>query len=179
VGRVIVAGVGNVLHQDDGFGVEVVKRIAADVRSLPVGVELLDVGIGGMVLVQALEQACELLILVDVFQRGGAPGALYLLEPEVPDLESLSLHESRDYFADTHYATPMRALALARSLGRLPKRVVILGCEPEEAEDMGIGLNPAVAAAIEPACARVKALLVEWREGSSSRSVQHVWAGTN
>lgn len=158
--RVIVAGVGNVLHQDDGFGVEVVKALARG-PALPAGVELLDIGIGGIALVQALEAPCALLIIADAVRRGGAPGTLYVLEPEIPALEALPLHEARDYLADTHYATPLRALAFARSLGRAPACVRILGCEPVQADDIGLGLSAPVAAAVEPACARIRDLVAD------------------
>lgn len=161
VARIIVAGVGNVLHQDDGFGVEVVKALAAQIghAPLPPGVELMDIGIGGMNLVQALEDRCDLLVIIDAVQRGGTPGTLYTLEPEVPKLDKMSLHEARDYLADTHYATPMRALAFAHSLGRSPLQVRIVGCEPVEADDIGIGLNGPVANAVDQACQRVRALV--------------------
>lgn len=159
--RVVVAGVGNVLHQDDGFGVAVAQKML-DHPMLPPEVTVLDIGIGGMTLIQALEEPCNLLIIVDAYQRGGRPGDLYLLEPQVPDMTGLSLQESRDYFADTHYATPMRALAFSRSIGRLPPLIRIIGCEPVEADDIGIGLNPPVAAAVPSACALVKTVVEEF-----------------
>lgn len=158
--RVIVAGVGNVLHQDDGFGVAVVQALSR-AGDLPACVELLDIGIGGMALIQSLEQPCSLLLIVDAFARGGTPGTLYQLEPQIPDLDALSLHERRDYLADTHYATPMRALAFARSIGRLPATVRILGCEPVEADELGIGLHAPVADAIGPACELIRGLIAE------------------
>lgn len=162
--RVVVAGVGNVLHQDDGFGVAVAQKML-DHPMLPPEVTILDIGIGGMTLIQALEEPCNLLIIVDAYQRGGRPGDLYLLEPQVPDMTGLSLQESRDYFADTHYATPMRALAFSRSIGRLPPFIRIIGCEPVEADDIGIGLNPPVAAAVPAACALVKTVIEEFLVG--------------
>lgn len=67
-------------------------------------------------------------------------------------------HELRDYFADTHYATPLRALNLLDHIGDLPGTIRIFGCEPEELEDLRIGLSPAVAAAVEPAANRV----IDW-----------------
>lgn len=57
-------------------------------------------------------------------QSGGTPGTLRLLEPTLPDLSQLDPHALRDYFADTHYATPLRAPALLKHLGRLPRWIV-------------------------------------------------------
>ena len=95
-------------------------------------------------------EGCALLLL-DAHQSGGAPGTLRVLEPTLPDLSLLDPHALRDYFADTHYATPLRALALLEQLGRLPRRIAVIGCEPAEHEALALGLSAPVAAAIEHA----------------------------
>jgi hydrogenase maturation protease len=154
--RVLVAGVGNVLRGDDGFGVELAWRLAK--RKLPAGVKVIETGIGGMSLVQELMQGYDAVLLLDAHQGSGPPGTLRLLEPELPDLSDLDPHQLRDYFADTHYATPLRALALIARLGHLPPRVAVIGCEPSPHEGMRTGLSPRVAAALEEA----EAMALEW-----------------
>ncbi|MEW5835619.1 MAG: hydrogenase maturation protease [Pseudomonadota bacterium] len=154
--RVLVAGVGNVLQGDDGFGVELAWRLAR--RAWPEGVKVIETGIGGMSLVQEAMRGIDGLLLLDAHASGGAPGTLRLLEPVLPDLSALDPHALRDYFADTHYATPMRALALLERLGRLPRRIAVVGCEPAAHEEMVIGLSAPVAAALGAA----EALAVDW-----------------
>lgn len=156
--RVLVAGMGNVLRRDDGFGVEVVRRLANE-NGLPEGVKVVDVGIGGIHLVQELMSGYDALVLIDAVQRGSPPGTTHLLEAEVPDLAAWPESARRDFLADTHYATPSKVLILAKALGVLPRKVFILGCQPEEYEELGIGLTQAVAPAVETAVARVTALL--------------------
>src|SRR6476659_8714525 len=78
--RVLIAGVGNIFLGDDGFGVEVVQRLAQ--RPLPDGVRVVDFGIRGLDLTFALLDGYEAVILVDAVPRGGVPGTLYVLEPE-------------------------------------------------------------------------------------------------
>src|SRR5215207_7975266 len=68
--RVLVAGIGNVFLGDDGFGVEVVRRLAG--RELPKDVEVADFGIRGMDLIYALQEDYEVVIFVDAAPRGGA-----------------------------------------------------------------------------------------------------------
>lgn len=153
---ILVAGVGNVLHGDDGFGVQLAWRLAK--RNLPDGVKIIETGIGGMSLVQELMQGYDALLLLDAHRGGGALGTVRLLEPMLPDLSQLDPHELRDYFADTHYATPLRALSLLERLGRLPRRVAVIGCEPAEHEGLAIGLSPPVAAALDEA----EATAIEW-----------------
>ena len=80
-GRVLVAGIGNVFLGDDGFGVALAGRLAE--RRLPAGVEVVDFGIRGMDLAYALLDGYDAVILLDATPRGGAPGTLYVIEPDV------------------------------------------------------------------------------------------------
>lgn len=154
VAQELVAGVGNVLRGDDGFGVRAAETLARDPR-LPAHVKVIETGIGGMSLVQELMAArYDALILLDAFDRGEPPGRIFVLEPELPDLSQLSTHQRRDWFADTHYATPLRALALAAAVTTLPAIVRIVGCQPASTERFEIGLDPAVEAAIPEAVQR-------------------------
>ena len=92
--RILVAGVGNVLKGDDGFGVHAAKALATDPR-LPDSTTVLETGIGGMHLVQELMQGYDAVILLDAVDRGGQPGQLFLLEAELPELASLTDTERR------------------------------------------------------------------------------------
>ena len=153
---ILIVGVGNVLQGDDGFGVELAWRLAK--RKLPSGVKVIETGIGGMSIVQELMLGYDALLVLDAHQSGGAPGTVRLLEPTLPDLWGLDAHALRDYFADTHYATPMRALSLLERLGHLPRRVAVIGCEPTVVEGLHIGLSAPVAAALD----RAEAMAVDW-----------------
>ena len=158
--RILVAGVGNVLRGDDGFGVRLAQALAADPR-LPPAVKVIETGIGGMSLVQELMDPYDALILLDACDRGGEPGQVFVLEPTLPDLDSLPPSVRRDYFADTHYATPMRALALAAATARLPRLLRIVGCQPACTERFELGLDPVVEGAIPEAIERVLALVAD------------------
>ena len=117
--RTLVAGFGNVLRRDDGFGVEVIRRLReSDQRP---DVELMEVGTAGIRLAQELLTPYDRLIIVDAMTRGGAPGSLYVTE--VQGVESAA-------DIDMHLAVPSRALAVAKALGGLPRQVLIVGCEP-------------------------------------------------
>jgi hydrogenase maturation protease len=137
------------------------KALRAD-RRLPEAVTVLETGIGGLHLVQELQQGYDAAILFDVVDRGGLPGELYLLEPQLPNLSSCSNQQRRDFFADTHYATPIRALTLAREVGALPPIVRVIGCQPADVETFGAPIHAAVAnaigAAVELALGTIAAL---------------------
>src|ERR1044072_4706859 len=80
-GKVLVAGVGNIFLSDDAFGVEVANRLAD--KELPSGVKYTDFGIGGVHLAFELLDGYDTAILVDAVPRGGEPGTVYVIEPEV------------------------------------------------------------------------------------------------
>lgn len=156
--RILIAGMGNVLRRDDGFGVAVARRLLEDGR-LPPAVRVVEVGIGGIHLVHELLAGYDVLIVLDAVERGSSPGTLHLLAAEVPDLATWSEAERRDFLADMHYSTPSRALILAKAVGVLPSRAYILGCQPDDAADFALGLHPVVEAAVEAAIRRLEELL--------------------
>jgi hydrogenase maturation protease len=142
--RVLVAGIGNVFFGDDGFGVAVAKSLLG--RALPRGVEVADFGIRGMDLAYALTAGYDAAILVDASPRGGAPGTVYLMEPD---------GESEAPALDSHQMNPLAVLGLARRLGPLPGKLLVVGCEPSrpclDADPMRMELTTPVADAVERA----------------------------
>lgn len=158
--RVLVAGVGNVLRQDDGFGIAVVHHLL-DQKGLPPGVTVIETGIAGIRMVLELLDGYDVLIIVDAVQRGGEPGQLYLLEAEVPDIDDLTYIERTDFLADMHFTNPTRAMMLARALEVLPPQVFILGCQPAAHDDFDLGLSPEVEKAIPLAATRLEAWVSE------------------
>ena len=159
--RVLVAGVGNVFLSDDGFGVEVARRLAG--RDLPAGVEVADVGIRGMHLAYRLLDGYRALVLVDAVRHGHPPGTLYLLEH---DLDG----PADDGAFDAHGMDPGAVLAmldqLAQGVGvtRPVERVLVVGCEPASVDE-GIGLTEPVAAVVDRAANAVVDLVGDLLEG--------------
>ena len=145
--EILVAGVGNELKGDDAFGIRAVQCLADDPRR-PESCVTQETGIGGIHLVQELMRGYDSLIVFDAFDRGGSPGDLWLLEPDLPKAEEMTHRERRDYFADVHYATPIRALTLAQSVGALPPLVRIIGCQPEKLDTFDTAMHQTVAAAV-------------------------------
>src|SRR6202030_732892 len=83
--RILIAGIGNIFLGDDAFGVEVVRRLAA--RKLPDAIRVVDFGIRGFDLAYALMEGYEITILVDATPRGGQPGTLYTIEPDLRSVQ--------------------------------------------------------------------------------------------
>lgn len=144
--NILVAGIGNIFLGDDAFGVEVVRRLAA--RPLPAGVRVADFGIRGLDLAfELLDLGEGTAILVDATPRGGEPGTVYLIEAEPPD-PSPAPEDSG--WTDAHSMTPGVVLALSSRLGGTPQRVLVVGCEPLRADEE-MGLSPPVERAVDEA----------------------------
>lgn len=136
-GRILVAGIGNLFLGDDGFGCHVARRLASGPGAERPGVEIRDFGIRGMDLAYALADY-DAALLIDAMPRGQAPGTLYLVQPEAM---------AGDVEIDTHAMGPARVLALAATLGPLPPRLLVLGCEPLR---VGDSADPEVVAELSP-----------------------------
>lgn len=147
---VLVACIGNVFLGDDGFGVEVARRLAEG--PVPPDVVVTDFGIRGLHLAYALLEPYALAIVVDAVQRGGAPGTLYLLEPEgVGDLTGTTC-------TDAHGMSLPAVLATTRAMGGTVPRLLLVGCEPA-CVDEGMGLSDRVTQAVDGAVAMVRDVL--------------------
>jgi hydrogenase maturation protease len=147
--RVLVAGLGNVFLGDDGFGVEVVRRLAH--QPLPPGVRVIDAGIRSLHLAFDLLDQPQLLLVIDTVRRGGTPGSLYLLEP---------ILDGEGAVADGH-AMDLRAVkAGVEALGGRMPPVLLVGCEPA-CLDEGLGLSAVVERSIEPALQMVSRVMAQ------------------
>ena len=144
---ILVAGIGNIFQGDDAFGSELARRMQSKVW--PEDVRIVDFGIRGLDLMYALLESYEAVILIDAAPRGGPPGTLYVIEPDLTDMDAAMV--------ETHGMDPMRVLAAARQMGGESGRVYVLGCEPGLLE--GMGLSAPVRGAMDEAAAMVENLL--------------------
>lgn len=168
--RVLVAGVGNIFLTDDGFGVEVVRRLLG--MQMPPGVEVADFGIRGVHLAYQLMEGYDTLVMVDVAPRGGSPGDLYLIEPESADATAASAAAVEDGvipLVDAHGMEPGSMLAMLELLGGRVGKIWVVGCEPADVSE-GIGLTPEVEAAVP----RAVEMILDLIEKESGRPVMVV-----
>ena len=155
--KILVAGIGNIFLGDDAFGVEVVQRMAA--RQWPENVTVRDFGIRGFDLAYALNEPWDAVILVDALSRGEKPGTVFVLEPDAADWEG-GISECG---VQPHGIDPLQAMRLAKSLGNVPERVLVVGCEPADlgGDEGNIGLSEEVNAAVGGAIVEIERILIE------------------
>lgn len=157
--KILVAGMGNVLRGDDGFGIRVVEELSKN-HHFPEAVDLYEAGIGGVALVQELMNGYDALIVVDAVEKDAEAGTVFVLEPleNQTEIENLELHQA---MVDMHYADPSKVLLMARALDVCPPKVFIVGCQPEYVDDAVEGLRPPVERAVPSAVEQVLQLIGE------------------
>jgi hydrogenase maturation protease len=159
---ILIAGIGNIFLGDDGFGVEVASRFAA--RELPEGVRVVDFGIRGLDLAYALLAGPDVTILLDACPRGGKPGDLYVVEPQIGAEAAVD-----SPCLDAHSMNPVSVIQAAQSMGGPLRRILLLGCEPETLgpEEGQMGLSAPVSAAVDAAIPMLESLVARILKGES------------
>jgi hydrogenase maturation protease len=166
--RILVAGIGNIFHGDDAFGVEVAARLAK--RTLPEEVRVVDFGIRGFDLTYALLDGYDATIMVDAAAGGGPPGSIYTMEidPNAPR----TMDKQRIDVA-THGMNPMHVLQMAQAMGGCMGRILLVGCQPEKLgtdEEGMMGLSDTVSAAVERGAEAVEGLVAKLLEENRNAS---------
>jgi hydrogenase maturation protease len=131
---ITILGLGNILLQDEGFGVHFAQWFSERYR-LPEQVNVIDGGTLGYVLLDTLSR-CEHLIVIDVIKLKDLPGSLYRFTQEEMEIHMpppTSAHEVK--FADV--------ICKAELMGELPE-MTFLCIVPEKYGDLDMELTSAV-----------------------------------
>jgi hydrogenase maturation protease len=154
----LVAGIGNIFLSDDGFGVEVVNRLAAG--RVPPGVRVADFGIRGVHLAYELLDGYRCLVLIDAVPMGEPAGTVALIEPDLDNPGPGADPDDDASVLDAHSMNPDVVLATLTRLGGRLEGVYVVACQPASLAE-GMGLSPPVAAAVDGAVDLCGQLLVE------------------
>ena len=150
---IAVVGIGNSLLQDDGVGIHALQYFES--HHADAGVSCLDAGTVGLALMDRLSNLHGL-VAVDAMRLGKVPGTVTVLEGEEMDRHLLNHHGS------VHELGLSDILDALRLCGDLPAHRALVGIEPEQL-DWGTEPTPTVAAAIPPASAKIRDLVLDWR----------------
>jgi hydrogenase maturation protease len=145
--QILIAGIGNTWQRDDGFGSEVARRL--EHRQLPPEVAVVDFGTGGLDLAYQMMNGYDALLMIDISRQGGAPGTLYVMEVEEDDVPGGAVEDGE--VLNPHGMDPETVLRFIKITGSWPGKVVIVACEPQTIEEMGLGLSDVVEDAVDRA----------------------------
>jgi len=162
---ILVAGIGNVFLGDDGFGVEVVRRLHERRNDVwPPEVRVIDYGIRGIDLYYALLDGVDLAILVDATHRDGPAGTLYVIEPSVTRMGEGFKGDASPVLLSPHDLDPAKVLQAVQAMGGEVGHIVLIGCEPEslgteDGQEGRMGLSEPVAAAVNEAVETIETMI--------------------
>jgi len=146
--RILVAGIGNRLIGDDGFGPRVVDLLLS--RKLPDGVDARDFGTAGLTIATELSDY-DIAIFIDSAESEGEPGSLQRSRLEV----EAGIDESAELARLTLHEVGLEGLLkFSKSIGTLPEKVYLIGCKPKVLVPT-LELSPEVEAAVEEAASMV------------------------
>ncbi len=150
----LVLGIGNILWADEGFGIRAVELLN-ERYVFPDNVRVMDGGTQGIFLLPWVRAAKQLLIF-DAVDFGLEPGTLKLVEgddvPRFMGVKKMSMHQ----------AGFQEVLSTAELSGELPRRIALIGVQPELLDDYGGSLRTSVRRQVEPAVAMAVDVLSNW-----------------
>jgi hydrogenase maturation protease len=117
--RILIAGVGNVLLQDDGFGPHAIDRLHAEYE-IGEDIELLDLGTPGLDFVDYLVGR-DVLIILDALSSGGEPGEIFTFDRQQLNERMPNMRLS------AHQPCLQETLFTAETGGVCPKDVLLVG----------------------------------------------------
>ncbi|MGI9659577.1 MAG: hydrogenase maturation protease [Gaiellaceae bacterium] len=159
--RPLVVGIGNDWRRDDGAGLAVARGLDKEAGSRAL---VLEQNGDLNALLDALE-GVDLALIVDSTSSSAEPGSIRRLDPSVDDLTDALPRTS------SHALGLAEALELARTLDRLPGRVVVYGIEGESFA-VGSGLSPSVASAVAAVVAAIREELDQLTHPDASEAQQ-------
>ncbi len=136
---VLIMGIGNLVLQDEGFGVHAIQRMAQE--EWPEGIDLLDGGTAGLHLLGYL-QRYEYLVVIDAALDSNPVGTVRRLKPQFAEIPPLvTAHE-------IGLKDVLEAMAI---LGYCPQ-VELVVASVERYTSLGLEMSRAVEDALPQAC---------------------------
>ncbi len=128
--NVLVIGVGNLYRHDDAVGLLVARALRA--KNLD-HVEILEMSGEGAALIEAWRDA-ERVIVVDAVCSGAPPGTIFCFEAHRDPIPT------NLFRCSTHTFGVAEAIEVARTLGQLPKELIVYAIEGKDFS-VGEGLS--------------------------------------
>ena len=129
--KTAVIGIGNSLRKDDSLGLVLIEKLKEKTQELPEGIELIEGGLGGMVLLHYLADF-DVVFMIDAVEFGGKPGELRFFEKEDVISKKVKISFS------THENDFLKIISMSERLNEIPEKIYIFGIQPK---DMGLGCD--------------------------------------
>lgn len=139
--KILILGIGNILHKDDGVGVHVINEISDAASDLPGDVELFDGGTFGYDLLPVMSGR-EKIIIVDALKVDDEPGSIYRFPAN-------HLTDCNNKFS-LHDVGVKKLVDMLMLMGESPG-IEVIGIVPEDINSLDIGMSDSVKKSIPKA----------------------------
>jgi hydrogenase maturation protease len=124
--KILIAGVGNRLMGDDGFGPRVIDVLSN--YYLPEYVELRDIGTAGITIATDLSDY-DVVVFLDAMNLDGYPGKIVKSAVKVEE----GIDDISDLAKTTLHEVGLEGLLrFSKSIGTLPSEIILIGCNPKK-----------------------------------------------
>ncbi len=154
--RIVVIGVGSEIRRDDGVGVLVARRLAAE--DIGPDVEVIEGHTGGINLLFEMDGA-DHCIIIDAVDMDRPPGTIEVFDADDADIIMT------ERVASLHHVSLADVIQLARATG-VATQVTVVGIQPQDITP-GEGLTAPVAARIDELVAIVRSLVDKARRSTA------------
>ena len=150
--KTIIAGIGNRLLSDDGFGPRVIDLL--NQLTLPSHIDTRDMGTAGLTIASDLSEY-QRVIFLDAMEMEGDSGRIVKNKLSVKNSTDEIIELSR---MTLHAAKLEGLLKFAKAVDTLPDKVYLVGCNPKSTE-VGIELSREVEEATHKAVEKIMELI--------------------
>ncbi len=151
--EVVALGIGNILCSDEGLGVKAIYKLME--KQWDDRIEIVDGACDGLLLLEYIERADRLLV-IDAINADEQPGTIVQIEDEdVPMYTGVRL--------STHQGSFQEILGLAKFRDKFPKKLVLLGVQPDSIE-WGVDLTDTIQEKMPEIVERAEVILREWEK---------------
>jgi hydrogenase maturation protease len=156
--KVLIAGIGNRLMGDDGFGPRVIDLLEG--VTLPSNVDARDFATAGLTVATELDKY-DAVIFLDTINLMENPGELHAIDiSEIGEIDDAMVKPR----AGLHDVGLPGLLRLAQTMGTIPHRIILIGCEPKSITQ-SLDLSEEVRRATQSAVGMVINILSTLAEG--------------
>lgn len=151
--KILILGIGNILMKDEGIGCRIAQELE-DRYDFPEGVDVVDSGTMGLVLLNMLREYDFVIVVDAVDGTGYPPGTVVRMSPEdiAPNQVMHSLHDAR--FIDVLEAAMLIGI-------EIEGHVIGVQVEDMDPPELFIGLSDSLEDAVETAIDAVLTALAE------------------
>ena len=150
--QVTLIGLGNILLQDEGIGVQAVRYIQ-ERYEVPPELEIVDGGTSGLDLLPFIEDR-DRVLFVDAVNFRKEPGYIGVLQnAEIPVFFGAK--------SSLHHLGLADVLAAAQLRDTLPPEICLIGIQPQSLE-LGLELSPTLQARLDAFLEQILAKLQDW-----------------